>query len=359
MSEPKRSLASDNHSGIHPEILKSLHRFNENHSHSYEGDSVSLELKKTIKKMFGEAFESFLVFNGTAANTLALNHFLKPWQAVLCSDQAHLQLDECGAPEKIIGCKVFTVSSAKGKISAEQISKSIIRPGDQHYSQLKAVSLTQPTELGTVYSLEELSEIHQVCKKHHLFLHIDGARLANAVTHLKCDFKDIAQYADAISLGGTKNGLLGAELVLLNKNSSAEIKNFKFERKQNLQLPSKSRFLSGQFLTYFNDQLWQKISQHSLTQAQNLKEHLNTYDLSPLYPVESNAVFCQIPKSWVKKMREKVFFYVWQEAPAPNDQDCIIRLMTSFDTTEEDLISLCQGLKACQEDNFQPLKDNL
>ncbi len=348
--DPPRSLASDNHSGVHPQILESLLSINKDHCHSYEGDPWSLKLRDTIKNTFGPQFHSYLVFNGSAANVLALNHFVKPWNSVLCSDQAHLHLDECGAPQKHIGCKLLLAPTHQGKISAQDIRQFFIRRGDQHYSQLQAVSLTQPTELGTVYSLKEIQDISAVCKELGLFLHIDGARLANAVVHLNCTFKDIASHADAISLGGTKNGLLGCEMVLINsKTSPQEAHAFKFERKQSLQLPSKARFLSQQFLTYFENHLWTEIAKHSTERAQDLSLRLTSLGIKPLYPVESNAVFCALQKKWIKPLREKVFFYVWEEESPSSPEECVVRLMTSFDTTEQDLIDLCTEIARLQK----------
>lgn len=336
MSDPNnlnpRSLASDNHSGIHPEILLSLGDINFNHYHSYEGDPQTLELKALIKTLFGSEFESFLVFNGTAANVLALQHYVRPWNSVICAEESHLNMDECGAPEKLIGCKLDLIKTKDGKIKAEDIEHKIIRRGDQHYCQAKIVSITQPTEYGTVYSLEELQKISQTCKKHNLYLHIDGARLANAVVHLQTNFKDIAQYADAISFGGTKNGLLGGELVLIKNTSSPHVNDFKFERKQSMQLPSKTRFISQQFLTYFKNDLWKKIATHSLEKASLLGELLQPIpEIKILLPVQSNAVFCEVPKTWIKDLKKEIFFYVWEEKRS------IIRLMTSYDTSEEDI----------------------
>lgn len=346
-SRSRRSLASDNHSGVHPRILQSIVDINFDHDHSYEGDTYSHALRKKIKETFGSQFESHIVFNGTAANVLALNHLIKPWQAILCSDQAHLHLDECAAGEKFMGSKILLAPTLEGKIRALDIENFYIRRGDQHFSQLQAVSITQPTELGTVYSLDEIKEIFNVCKKLGLYLHIDGARLSNAVVQLQTSFKEMCQYADAISFGGTKNGLLGCELVLLNSESIKDrnTHEFKFERKQAMQLPSKSRFLSQQFLTYFNDDLWKDIAEHSLGKAQRLKSLLEEQDIKPLYAVQSNAVFCVFPKTWIKALREIVFFYVWDEAVGANSSEYVVRLMTSFDTTEQDLIDLCTKIK--------------
>lgn len=347
--KPSRSLASDNHSGVHPTILQSLLSINKDHCHSYEGDPWSLNLRREVQTLFGPEFHSYLVFNGTAANVLALQHLVKPWQSVLCSDHAHLHLDECAAPERLIGCKVLIAPTEQGKITPKDVRRFYTRRGDQHHSQLQAVSITQPTELGTVYSLQELEDLARVCRELKLFLHIDGARLANAVVHLNSSFKEMAQFADVISFGGTKNGLLGCEMVLIRSTSSAsKAHDFKFERKQAMQLPSKSRFLSQQFLTYFAQDLWKEIAQHSTQMAYKLNQRLTEIGFQVLYPVQSNAVFCTVPKKWVKPLREKVFFYVWDENSPTGADDCVIRLMTSFDTTEQDLIDLCQEIQKLQ-----------
>lgn len=329
---PNRSLASDNHTGVHPEILASLHEANIDHYHSYEGDPWTLKLRKKIKQLFGDRFKSYIVFNGTAANVLCLYHFLKPWESVLCTSDSHLHMDECGAPEKNIGCKLIVVETKNGKLSASQIHDSILRMGDQHYSQLKMVSITQPTELGTVYNLDELSEISKACKEHHLFLHIDGARFSNAVTHLKSSFIELSKYADAISFGGTKNGLLGGELVLINSETSKNTDHFRFERKQLMQLPSKTRFIAQQFLTYFENELWKKIALHSLKMAEHLKNQiLQIKEIQITQDRNSNAVFCIVPKLWIKELKNEIFFYVW------NEKTYEIRLMTSYDTTKNDI----------------------
>ncbi len=330
INHPLRSLASDNHSGVHPEILSSLIDVNENHVHSYEGDPQTQELKKLVKILFGEQFESFLVFNGTAANVLALQNFVKPWNSVICSDESHLNIDECGAPEKFIGCKLSLIKTKDGKIKPEDIENKLIRGGDQHFSQPKMVSITQPTELGTVYNLKELEDISKICQKNNLFLHIDGSRFSNAVTHLNSDFKTVAQYADCISFGGTKNGLMGCEMVLIKHSEST--KEFKFERKQSMQLPSKTRFMAQQFLTYFKNDLWKEISEHSTHLAKILEARLKSIpEIKVLLPVQSNAVFCEIPKTWIKELKQEIFFYVWEEKRS------VVRLMTSFDSTFDDL----------------------
>ncbi len=330
-----RSLGSDNHSGVHPQILESLLQANSNHDSSYGTDSSSKALEKMVKEEFGSEWLPLFCFNGTAANVLCLRSLVDSFHSVICSDISHLNLDECGAPEKILGIKLITTKSTNGKIDLNDLKKKIIRLGDQHYSQVGAVSITQPTELGTCYSLGEIEKIKVFCDEHNLKLHIDGARLSNAVYSLNSSFKEICEYADAVSFGGTKNGLLGCEIVLV-KNK----KNMKFFRKQFLQLPSKTRFFAVQFITYLKDKLYLEISKNSCLKAQLLaSEIMKNTDIKPNYPVESNAVFINLKKEDAKKLKKEMFFYTWDEISGE------VRLMTSFDTTEVEIKNFVQKLR--------------
>ncbi len=333
------SFGSDNHSGVHPQILQSLLDVSEKYAPSYDTDPTSLELKKWIQKNW-KAVDSHLVFNGTAANVLCLSAALESFHSVVCTDVAHLYESECGAPEKFVGCKLIPIPHKDGKLSVADVKAALIRRGDQHHNQIKMVSITQPTELGTVYSLQELTELRALCDQEKLYLHIDGARLGNACAALDCDFSKILSFADVATVGGTKNGLLFGELVILNRPELNE--NFRFRRKQAMQLPSKTRFLAHAFLTYLTAPLlatplaeaplWKDIAQKQLAMAQYLGKKLQEQcGIAPLYPVQSNAVFCLIPQEWIKKLREEFFFYVWDEKTF----EC--RLMTSFCTTQEEV----------------------
>ncbi len=333
------SFGSDNHSGVHPQILEAMFASevgtSNKYAPSYDTDSDSAQLKEWIQKNWG-AVDSHLVFNGTAANVLALAAAVRSHHAIICSDISHLNMDECGAPEKFVGAKLVSIPHKNGKIPLAELSSYLLRRGDQHASQIKMVSITQPTEFGTVYSLDELQTLREFCNKEKLFLHIDGARLGNACAHLKCEFKDILQYADVASVGGTKNGLLFGELVvIMNDQLNHE---FKFLRKQAMQLPSKTRFMARAFLTYLDTRLWSKIATHQCGLAQYLAEQLAPV-LTVNYPVESNAVFCCIPKNLIKALREDFFFYVWDELTF----EC--RLMTSFCTTQEEIDLFVTKLK--------------
>jgi len=339
------SFASDNHSGIHPLLLESLVAANVGSSASYEQDPWSQKLKAQVKNMFDGA-TGFLVFNGTAANVLCLQAALRPFEGVLCSDVSHLHVDECGAPEKIAGCKLYPIPSRHGKMDINALKDFSFRAGDQHHTQVKMVSITQPTEYGTLYSFEEIEDIKNFCKAKGLLLHIDGARLGNAAAAMNCSFSELTQGVDLLSLGGAKTGLLGGELVVI-KNSDF-IEDFRFLRKQSLQLPSKTRFFAAPFLTYLEGDFWLKIASHENQMASYLREKLEAHTpLEMTQPTQANAVFCKMPQQIVKPLRKKYFFYVWDEKTFE------VRLMTSFDTQKEDIDDFVQQVQIqCQKENL-------
>jgi threonine aldolase len=328
----KRGFGSDNHSGVHPEILQALLAANIEHAPSYGTDDWSDRAQKIIQREFGPQTEAFFVFNGTAANVLSLRSMLAPYQSVLCSDVSHLNVDECGAPEYFTGGKLLPQASKLGKISLQDLKNALIRRGDQHYSQPKVISLTQPTELGTVYSLQEVREICQWAHSEKMWVHVDGARLANAAHTLKVGFQKLTTDlgVDAVSFGGTKNGFLMGEAVLFLNPVLAE--NFKYIRKQSAQLPSKTRFIAAQFERYLTGELWAQIAAHACDMAERLYQGLKEFPQIEITSLrQSNAVFAKIPKEWVKTLREHSFFYVWDEKTF----EC--RLMTSWDTLGSDI----------------------
>lgn len=327
------SLGSDNHSGVHPQLLKAIININSGHSPAYGTDEYTMNVNQTLKSIFGRNCEPYFVFNGTAANVLCLSALTDSFDAIITADSAHLNIDECGAPEKAIGCKVLIVPSVDGKISPDGIDKHLIRLGDQHYAQPKAVSITLPTEYGTCYSIEELHLLRKYTREKNLFLHVDGARLIYAAHYLKTDLKSLTETidADAISFGGTKNGLLFGEIVLLYNDLAK--KKFKYIRKQSMQLPSKMRFLSAQFEELLKEPgLWREIASHGHNLALYLKMRLEDIpEIRITQNVEANSVFAKLPKSWIKPLREKFFFYVWDE------KELVVRLMISFDITKNDI----------------------
>ncbi|OYZ21773.1 MAG: threonine aldolase [Bdellovibrio sp. 28-41-41] len=331
--EPK-GFGSDNHASVHPAIIQSLINANVDHAHSYGLDPMTERVEKKISELFETNAKSFFVFNGTAANILALKACTRSYQTVLCSDVAHIHVDECAGPEIHGGYKLMPVKSENGKVTLDKLKSYLIRRGDQHYSQVKTISLTQPTELGTVYTTQELKAICDWAKSEKLYVHLDGSRFANACVSLKKTFAEMttAVGVDVVSFGGTKNGLMGAEIVVFLNAESAN--DFKYLRKQLGQLPSKSRFLAAQFDAYLQNDLWKEIAAKSLKSAAFFDRGLRQLTkLKPEYPVESNAAFVKFPKAWIKELKKERFFYVWDEATF------VCRIMFSWDTTENEIQS--------------------
>jgi threonine aldolase len=342
-----KGFGSDNHSGIHPELIKSIIECNTEHAPSYGTDDYSNAAIKSFKNAFGSETEVFFVFNGTACNTLALRFLCDRHESILCSEVSHLNIDECGAPE-FFAAKLIPLPHTHGKISLETLKKSLIRKGDQHYSQSRVVSITQPTEFGTCYSKDEIGAIADWAHQNQLYLHIDGARLTNALIELKCNFKEMTTDlgVDIVSFGGTKNGLMMGEAILVLNAELAKTskQKLKYIRKQTAQLPSKTRFISAQFTRYLQKNLYLEIAQHSCAMAEKLYNGIKEIPhLKMTSPRQSNAVFVIIPKEWIKQIKEKYFFYVW------NEQTYECRLMTSWDTTPEEVDGFIQQLHELSE----------
>lgn len=336
----KINFASDNHAGIHPLILNSIKEANIGHVNAYGNDKYTEFAINNFKKLLNNDIEVFFVFNGTGANVLSLSSMANSFNSIICSDLAHINVDECGAPEKFIGSKLITIPTENGKISIEKIKDKLIRINDEHYSQAKVISLTQSTEYGTVYTVEELKEITDFAHKNNLFVHIDGARISNALVSLNINLKEMIldTNIDVISFGGTKNGLmLGEAVIFLNKNLA---KNFKFLRKQSMQLASKMRFISAQFNAFFKDDLWIKNAKHSNLMAQLLYENIKDIPkIRITQKVEANSVFAIIPQKYIEIIQEKYYFYVWNEITSE------VRFMCAFDTTEKDVLNFSKIIR--------------
>ncbi len=351
MDHPQLSNAigfgSDNHSGVHPEVMGALTACNLGHQPSYGTDVVTQKTKQTLRSHFGSQSEIFFVFNGTAANTLSIAGTLKPFQSVICSSHSHLQNDECGAPERVAGIKLVPLFSADAKLRPEQIESAVVRRGDQHYSQAAMVSVTQPTELGTVYTVDELRKLGEMAHKHGLLFHMDGARLVNAAAHLGVTLSALTHEigVDILSLGGTKNGLMfGEAVVFMNAALAKQYKNeFKYVRKQLMQLPSKTRFIAAQFEAFLGTDLWKRSALHANKMARLLAHGLAERPFVEITQrTEANAVFVKIPKQLVGPLRESYFFYVWDESTF----EC--RLMTTWDTTPEAI----EDFLTCLDKNY-------
>lgn len=341
----QRGFGSDNHSGVHPQILEAIAMVNNGHAPSYGTDEVSVEAHGLFKQKFGAQAQVQFVFNGTAANVMCLRLACDGYHAVLCSDVSHMNVDECAAPEILGHAKLIPLKSTNGKITLEEAKKALIRKGDQHFAQIKMLSITQPTEYGTVYTYEEMKQLFTWAKSEGLLIHIDGARFANATVLLNKTFKELTTDlgVDLISFGGTKNGLLfGEAVVILNPDLK---KKAPYVRKQLGQLPSKSRFVAAQFIAYFKNDLWKDIATHSMMMAQQLRilvEGLPNVKITQ--PTDSNVVFAQIPTAWVKPLREQFFFYVWDE----HTFEC--RWMTTWDTQIDDIKNFAQALKRTNQE---------
>jgi threonine aldolase len=329
---PRRAFASDNWAGVHPEVLASLTAANVGHVPSYGEDSYTHEAVSRIRRELGEDAEVFLVFSGTAANVLCLQSMVQSHQAVICAETAHLHVHECGAAEKHIGCKLLPVPAPSGKITVAGIREHLHDIGNEHHVQPRAISITQATEYGTVYTPQEIRAIADFAHSHSLLLHMDGARIFNAAAHLNVSMKAISGGAgvDALSFGGTKNGLLAAEAVVFFKSTLAD--DFEFKRMQNMQLSSKMRFIAAQFNALLSNNLWRRSAAHANNMAQILARGLSEIDgIRLTQDVQANEVFAIIPPKVIPMLQEQWFFHIWSEKTSE------VRLITSFDTTEEDI----------------------
>jgi len=336
----KRGFASDNNAGIHPDILNEIASANVGHVTGYGSDIYTEQAYKVFKEQLGSTAEIFFVFTGTAANVLSLTSITRSWNSVITASTAHLEQDECGAPEKFTGAKVLTVDTPDGKITPELIEKHMHGFDFEHHSQPKVISITQTTEMGTVYSVKEIIAISEFAHSNKMLLHMDGARLANAAVFLGLPFKAFTTDAgvDVLSFGGTKNGMMfGEAICFLQPGLSTD---FKYIRKQGMQLASKMRFISAQYLAYFRNNLWHTCASHSNAMAKNMAEKLqNIKEVQITQPVQSNGIFIIIPHDVAERMRNHYFFYPW------NEKISEYRLMTSWDTTEEDIDGFIALLK--------------
>jgi len=329
---PRRSFASDNNAGVHPEIIEAVRAANEGHVIAYGDDDVTARAVKLFKKHFGKDVEVFFVFGGTGANTLGLKAITKPYQAVVCAETAHINVDECGAPEKFTGCKLISMPTPGGKLRVEQLEPLVHVFGNEHHVQPRVVSISQATEMGTVYTKQELKALADFAHANNMLLHSDGARFANAAASLGASLKSITADVDVdvLSFGGTKNGMIYGEAVVFFDPKLAH--DFKFIRKQGMHLPSKMRFISAQFEALLSGDLWRRSAAHANRMAHLLASELEKIPQIKLtQAVEANGVFAVVPKQFIPQLQKKYFFYVWNEAISE------VRLMCSFDTTEEDI----------------------
>lgn len=327
----KRSFASDNNAGVHPEVIEAIRKANDGHVVGYGGDPITARAIELFQKHFGDV-AVFFVFGGTGANVLGLKAITQSYHSIFCAETAHVNVDECGAPERFTGCKLIAIPTPDGKLRAEQIKPLLHGIGVEHYAQPRVISISQVTEMGTVYTPGELKTLADFAHDNDLLLHIDGARLANAAVALDKTFKEITTDVgvDVLSFGGTKNGMMYGEAVVFFDKARAN--DFKFIRKQGMHLPSKMRFISAQFEALLAGDLWRRGAAHANRMAQVLgRELAKVPKIKLTQPVESNGVFATIPKEYIPALQEKYFFYVWDDAISE------VRLMASFDTSEDDI----------------------
>ena len=328
----KRSFASDNNAGVHPEIIEALRAANEGHVVAYGDDPFTERAAKIFQKHFGKDVAVFFVFGGTGANVLGLNAITKTYEAVVCADTAHMNVDECGAPEKFTGCKLLSVRTHDGRIRPNDVKPFLHGVGFEHHVQPRVISVSQATEMGTVYTKTELKTLARFAHDHDMLLHVDGARIANAAVSLNANLKEITSDAgvDVLSFGGAKNGMMyGEAVVFFDKELATD---FKYIRKQGMHLPSKMRFISAQFETLLGTDLWRRSAAHANRMARVLASELEKIPrIKITQRVEANGVFAEIPAQFVPALQKKYFFYVWNEETS----EC--RFMASFDTTEDDI----------------------
>ena len=333
-------FGSDNHSGVHPDILNALGNINNGYVVAYGNDEYTKKAIKQLKEMFGKQTEVFFVYNGTAANILGLRNVTDSYHSILCAESAHLTVHECCGPENYIGCKLVTIPSKDGKITVDQIEPYIMGVGDPHMAQPHVISLTQATERGTVYREKEIQKLADFAHDHGMLLHIDGARLCNAAAFLQVGLNDMCGKVgvDVLSFGGTKNGMMyGEAVVFFDKNLA---KNFEFIRKQGMQLTSKMRYISAQFSAFLSNNLWLRNAVHANEMAQLLAKHLRSIPgIQITQKVEANMVYAIIPNRCITQLQKHYYFHRF------NERTCEVRLMCSFTTQRKDVLLFAETIQ--------------
>lgn len=328
----RRHFASDNNAGVHPAVLAAIAEANVGHEPAYGHDPYTERARAVFRAHFGDKAMAWLVFNGTAANVLGLKAITEPYHAVICTDGAHINVDECGAPERFTGCKLLPVPTSNGKLRPADIARHLRDTGDEHRVQPRVISISQTTELGTVYRISEILALAETAHQHGLLLHMDGARIANAAVSLGASLRECTTDAgvDVLSFGGTKNGLLGAEAVVFPQGIAEA--DMPFLRKQGMQLASKMRFMAAQFSALLGTDLWRQNAQHANEMAQLLASRVSDVPrITVTQPVEANGVFARVPPEHIAALQERASFYVW------NVETSEVRWMTAWDTTEDDV----------------------
>ena len=333
-------FGSDNHSSVHPDILKALEQANHGFTIAYGLDDYTKHAVEKLKDIFGQNSDVYFVYNGTAANILGLKNVTNSYHSIFCAESAHLTVHECCGPENFIGCKLINIPTPDGKLTVDLVKPYLVGVGDAHMAQPRVISLTQATERGTVYRPAEIKKLADFAHKNGMFLHMDGARLCNATAFLNVGLNDITGEVgvDILSFGGTKNGMMfGEAVVFFDKNLS---KNFEFIRKQGMHLASKMRYISAQFTAFLSNDLWLRNAQHANEMAQLLVKELKRIpQVGITQKVEANMVYATIPNQYIPKLQKHYYFHRF------NEQTSEVRLMCSFSTTRDDVIAFVQTIQ--------------
>ncbi|MGB6614910.1 threonine aldolase family protein [Trebonia sp.] len=335
----RKSFGSDNHSGMHPAVMRAIVEANAGDAVAYGADPWTARAVGELRRLAGGDGQVYLVLNGSGANVLGLGLLLARHEAVICAESAHINTDECGAAERILGTKLLTVPAPDGKLTPELIASRLAGRGDEHFAQPGVVAITQSTEVGTCYSLAELRKVREFCADNGLRVFMDGARLANAAAYLGCTLAELAEQADVLSFGGTKNGAMGVEAVIVMHSGDAA--NAPYLRKQHMQLSSKMRFLAAQFIALLDDDLWLQNARHANAMASRLAAGLaDLPGVEVVYPVEADAVFARLARQHVAELQREWTFHVWDETTS------VVRWMTAFDTQERDVDDFLASIAA-------------
>jgi len=333
-------FASDNYAGVHPRVMAALAEANNGPAQAYGADTLTQAARQRFKAVLGQSAEAFFVFLGTAANVLALAAMTRPHHAVLCAASAHINVDECGAPERHLGAKLMAVDTSDGKLTPALLEPFLLHLGNEHHNQPRVVSLTQATELGTLYAPDEIRALADFAHANGMLLHMDGSRLGNAAAALGCGFKDITSDAgvDALSFGGTKNGLMFGEAVVFFRPELA--RDFPFIRKQGMQLCSKMRFIAAQFLALLDGELWRENAAQANAMARLLAEELaDAPGVRITQSPQTNAVFAALAPRVIERLHRRFAFYTWDH------EQGVVRFMTSFATTEAEVRAFAQAVR--------------
>jgi threonine aldolase len=335
-----KSFASDNYSGVHPEVMDALLKANAEHAGSYGNDTFTAKTVSMFREHFGSDAEVFFVYNGTGANVLGLSAITQSFNSIICAEGAHINVDESTAPETFLGCKLVVIPTSDGKITAQQVKDKIQRIGDQHHPQAKVISISQASEYGTVYSCAEVKALSEVARANDMYLHMDGSRIANAAVTLGQSFREFTRDAgvDVLSFGGTKNGMMFGEAIIFFRPELAS--DFMYIRKQGMQLASKMRFISAQFEALLANDLWKRNATHTNSLAKLLGAELSKVPgISITQKIEANGVFAIFPPHIIEPLQKDYPFYTW------NEKINEVRLMCSWDSTDDEITGFVNRVK--------------